>query len=132
MLNLLMDTAEILVTKNYDFVKPKLFSEGLARLLGVGILLAEGDEHRAQRKNLSPAFSFRHVKDIYPIFWAKSRELVECLAAAMAEKAPSGEKTQSQGNAAAEHAPGSINVGDWSSRATLDIIGISGMGEFVP
>jgi hypothetical protein len=38
--------AEVLVTKNYEFIKPKLFSENLGRLLGHGILFAEGDEHK--------------------------------------------------------------------------------------
>lgn len=37
---------EVLVTKSYDFIKPDIVRSGLARLLGVGILLAEGDEHR--------------------------------------------------------------------------------------
>lgn len=121
-------TAEVLVTKNYDFTKPPNFTQGLGRILGIGILLAEGDEHRTQRRNLSPAFSFRHVKDIYPIFWQKSRELVDCLAVASATTdAPSKEST---GDAEPQHAPGSIDVGDWTSRATLDIIGVSGMGKF--
>lgn len=31
---------------------------------------------------------------------------------------------------APQHAPGLIDVGDWCSRATLDIIGLSGMGKF--
>lgn len=39
---------EVLVTKNYDFVKPELMRDGLGRLLGVGILLAEGDEHKVK------------------------------------------------------------------------------------
>lgn len=116
----------MLVTKNYDFTKPEEFSQGLARILGVGILLAEGDEHKMQRKNLSPAFAFRHIKEIYPIFWAKSRELVDCLAAASSSADDKG--LQSAGDDT-RHAPGSIDVGDWSSRATLDIIGISGMGK---
>ena len=38
--------AEVLTTKNYDFIKPLLVREGLGRLLGVGVLLAEGDEHK--------------------------------------------------------------------------------------
>lgn len=52
---------EVLVQKNYDFVKPPRFRESLGRLLGVGILLAEGDEHKRQRKALMPAFAFRYV-----------------------------------------------------------------------
>lgn len=62
--------SEVLVTKNYDFEKPKHLVKGLGRLLGVGVLLAEGDEHKRQRKNLMPAFAFRYVStycipDIY-------------------------------------------------------------------
>ena len=64
---------EVLVTRNYDFIKPNHFRSGLGRLLGIGILLAEGEEHKMQRKNLMPAFAFRHVKDLYPLFWEKSR-----------------------------------------------------------
>ena len=37
---------EVLVTKNYEFVKPHHFRAGLGRILGIGILLAEGDEHK--------------------------------------------------------------------------------------
>ena len=37
---------EVLTTKSYDFVKPSLVRNGLGRILGVGIILAEGDEHK--------------------------------------------------------------------------------------
>ena len=37
---------EVLVQKNYDFIKPTQLRAGLGRILGVGILLAEGDEHK--------------------------------------------------------------------------------------
>lgn len=50
--------AEVLVQKNYEFIKPSHFREGLARILGVGILLAEGDEHKRQRKDLMPVGFF--------------------------------------------------------------------------
>lgn len=50
---------EVLVQKNYDFIKPQQLQASLGRLLGVGILLAEGDEHKRQRKLLMPAFAFR-------------------------------------------------------------------------
>src|SRR5450432_4684686 len=66
--------SELLTTKSYDFSKPKQISAGIGRILGVGILLAEGDTHRAQRKNLMPAFAYRHIKELYATFWDKSRE----------------------------------------------------------
>ena len=37
---------EVLSTKSYDFIKPALTRNGLSRILGVGVLLAEGDEHK--------------------------------------------------------------------------------------
>ena len=45
--------AEVLVQKNYEFIKPQRLRDGLGRLLGVGILLAEGDEHKVGAKLLS-------------------------------------------------------------------------------
>jgi hypothetical protein len=39
---------EVLVQRSYEFVKPSRLRAGLGRLLGVGILLAEGDEHKVR------------------------------------------------------------------------------------
>nr|OQO22202.1 hypothetical protein B0A51_10867 [Rachicladosporium sp. CCFEE 5018] len=126
---------EVLVTKNYEFIKPRQLRNGLGRILGVGILLAEGDEHKRQRKDLMPAFAYRHVKDLYPVFWSKSNELIERLKVATSTSSPpSSLEKQSPLPAASTsdtpvHAPGTIDVGHWASRATLDIIGLSGMGR---
>lgn len=40
--------AEVLVQKNYDFVKPKPFTQGVGQILGIGVLLAEGEEHKVR------------------------------------------------------------------------------------
>lgn len=115
--------SEVLVTKNYDFIKPPTFRWGIGRILGIGILLAEGDEHKRQRKNLMPAFAFRHVKDLYPVFWDKSREVVRAMTEKVrADAAASGEKDSANPTAVME-------VGDWASRVTLDIIGVAGLGR---
>jgi hypothetical protein len=37
---------EVLVTKNYEFIKPEQIARSIGRILGIGILLAEGDEHK--------------------------------------------------------------------------------------
>lgn len=47
--------AEVLVHNNYDFVKPKKLVEGVGRILGVGVLLAEGDEHKVLPQKLNPS-----------------------------------------------------------------------------
>lgn len=38
--------SEVLTLKSYDFIKPQMVRNGLSRILGVGVLLAEGDEHK--------------------------------------------------------------------------------------
>ncbi|KAI9796358.1 MAG: hypothetical protein M1833_006363 [Piccolia ochrophora] len=112
--------AEVLQQRNYDFVKPHQLRSGLGRLLGIGILLAEGSEHKAQRKSLMPAFAYRHIKDLYPVFWSKSRELVFALTQSI-QKEQSGQAPASMTSV--------FEMGQWTSRATLDIIGVAGMGQ---
>ena len=128
---------EVLTQKSYDFIKPKLLRNGLARVLGVGLILAEGDEHtvglvplfsiwplttiQKQRKNLMPAFAYRHVKDCYPVFWSKSCKLVNAL---MSDAQGEGQEVVQCINDAAV-----VEIGGWCSRAALDIIGVAGMGQ---
>jgi cytochrome P450 len=104
--------AEVLVTNSYAFVKPAQVGMTLGRLLGFGILLTEGDEHKVQRRNLMPAFAFRHIKNLYPVFWGKARESTLALTAALDEN-------------------GTLDteIGFWASQCTLDIIGLAGMGR---
>lgn len=37
---------QVLTQNSYDFVKPTMLRNGLGRVLGVGLILAEGDEHK--------------------------------------------------------------------------------------
>ncbi|UKZ79519.1 hypothetical protein TrVFT333_007274 [Trichoderma virens FT-333] len=104
--------AEVLVTNNYAFQKPENVRTFLGRILGYGVLVAEGDEHKRQRRNLMPAFAFRHIKDLYPVFWDKSREVVQAMTAEC------GERGEAE-----------FEAGEWASRVTLDIIGVAGLGR---
>ena len=110
--------AEVLVQRPYEFIKPPGLVTGLGRILGVGVFLAEGEEHKKQRKDLMPAFAFRHVKELYPIFWSKSSELIQALIV-----------HSETGYLESEKPSASIDVKDWASRATLDIIGLAGLGR---
>ncbi|PGH14326.1 hypothetical protein AJ79_03148 [Helicocarpus griseus UAMH5409] len=104
--------SEVLVSKCYDFEKPRQVRFGLGRVLGEGILFEEGDVHKRQRRLLNPAFSFRHVKDLYPIFWKKGVEMIKAIERSLEESSDD---------------PKTIRISDWASRATLDIIGLAGM-----
>lgn len=113
---------EVLTTNSYEYIKPALVRNGLGRVLGTGLILAEGDEHKAQRKSLMPAFAFRHIKDLYPVFWKKSCELVDALMATLDAQSKEASEDGSSD-------PSVVEIGGWSSRAALDIIGTAGLGK---
>ncbi|KDN62252.1 putative cytochrome P450 [Colletotrichum sublineola] len=123
--------AEVLVTHNYDFRKPGAVRSSIGRILGIGVLLAEGDEHKVQRKNLMPAFAFRHVKDLYPLFWSKACEGVQAITEAVHAEAANGPPEGLTDPEKAALAPDTavLEIGGWASRTTLDIIGMAGMGR---
>lgn len=67
-----------------------------------------------------PAFAYRHIKNLYPLFWTKARELVRTISA---EAGASGTADQ------AFLQTTTVEVNGWASRAALDIIGIAGLGR---
>src|SRR5690242_2720768 len=77
--------ADVLVNKTYDFEKPTWLRNTLRRFLGDGLVVLEGDVHRHHRKQIMPAFHFRQIKELYPVFCAKSVEFCNVLRAALAD-----------------------------------------------
>ncbi|KAH7383505.1 cytochrome P450 [Cadophora sp. MPI-SDFR-AT-0126] len=108
---------EVLVTNSYEFVKPEQAGFTFRKILGDGVLVAEGASHKHQRKILMPAFAFRHIKDLYPIFWTQALKSVHAISRAISSPSVPGQRP-----------PNIQNTYDWASRTTLDIIGIAGMG----
>ncbi|KAF2672057.1 cytochrome P450 [Microthyrium microscopicum] len=105
---------EVLVTKCYDFDKDFQSNSLVREILGNGLLLASGEEHKRQKKIMQPAFQYRHIKDLYPVFWSKALESVDCIYSEGC-KLP-GSKTPQFAS-------------DWTARVSLDIIGLAGMGH---
>ncbi|KAG9003793.1 hypothetical protein FRB93_010809 [Tulasnella sp. JGI-2019a] len=95
---------------SYDYPKPESIREGLVQLLGRGVLVAEGDEHRRQRKIMNPCFGIAQIRELMPIFYAKSFELRDMWMSKISEHSGTAEIDALQG----------------LSRATLDIIGLAG------
>ena len=116
---------EVLVHKSYDFQKPRPIRNFLRTILGDGLIIVEGDEHKFQRKHLTPAFSFRHIKELYPIFWAKATELVRCVTAEVKEKASPTSSTDEK--LASSQAV--VEINHWANKVTMDIIGLAGLGR---
>lgn len=99
-----------ILTNCYEYPKPADLGFLLKTILGAeGILFAEGEVHKRQRKQMNPSFSYTNLKSMVPIFWEKTQELVE---AWKTLRATSNELEVLQG----------------LSSATLDIIGSAGFG----
>jgi cytochrome P450 len=56
------------------FQKPVFAQRALGQVFGNGLLIAEGDAHRAQRRVMNPAFGPGHVRDLTGIFLDKANE----------------------------------------------------------
>ncbi|KAM0548806.1 hypothetical protein ACHAPJ_009662 [Fusarium lateritium] len=104
--------ADLLVHNCYDFAKPKRISSFLRHILGDGLIIVEGDQHKFLRKNTTPAFHFRHIKELYKMMWAKGETLTKTL---------NQDMTASRSSV--------IELNGWASKVTLDIIGIAGLGR---
>ncbi|KAG6909598.1 hypothetical protein DXG01_016637 [Tephrocybe rancida] len=92
------------------YQKPEAARYNLSRILGAGVLVVEGDKHKAQRKVMNPAFGPSQVRELTEIFVAKSIQLRDIWAADNAKQGGSSR----------------VDALSWLSRATLDIIGLAG------
>lgn len=57
------------------YQKPEKLRTFLARVVGWGVLVTEGNQHRLQRKILNPAFGPGQVRDLTGIFLDKANEV---------------------------------------------------------
>ncbi|WPG99053.1 cytochrome p450 3a16 [Acrodontium crateriforme] len=108
---------DVLLKTPYDFCKPDMQRTFLERITGRGLIAVEDNEHKLQRKIVTPAFSGRHIRDLTKIFWSKSQDVANAIA---------GELVKDQDE---KFRTGIVEVNQWASRATLDIIGLACVGR---
>lgn len=82
----------------------------LEALLGKGLLFSEGERHRDQRRIMNPAFGHAQVRDMTDVFLATASQLCDLWA----------DRCNDAGGTAR------VDIFDWLSKATLDIIGKTG------
>ncbi|KAL1939460.1 hypothetical protein VTO73DRAFT_10016 [Trametes versicolor] len=99
-----------ILTHSAEYYKPAQAQRTLSRLLGKGVLITEGDQHRQQRRIMNPAFGPSQIRELTDVFVEKAIELRDVWAA---ELSASGE-------------PARINVIRGLSKMTLDVIGLAG------
>ncbi|KZO95673.1 cytochrome P450 [Calocera viscosa TUFC12733] len=86
----------------------------LAALFGRGILWAEGESHKRQRKILTPAFSNQAIKELTPVFY-DSVYKAKTVWDALLDASTTGDIV--------------IDVQNWMNRISLDSIGIAGFSH---
>jgi len=112
--------AEVLGRNTYDYKRPDGERKFFHRVLGNGIVVTEGDEHKTLRKQIAPSFNFK-PNDLYPLLWEKSVLLTRVLM----------EQLETSSSNSTEDPPlvsGEVDISEWSQRASLDIIGQAGFG----
>ena len=97
----------------YNYPKPDRARQWMVRVLGEGVLLAEGDTHIHQRKALTPGFSISVIRTLMPVFWQKALLLTN-----LWQREMMIENVNTK----------SFEVLEWLNRTTLDIIGQAGFG----
>ncbi|KAE9397676.1 cytochrome P450 [Gymnopus androsaceus JB14] len=95
---------------SYDYQKPEIIRWNLKNILGSGILVQEGDEHKLQRKVMNPAFGASQIRELTEIFVDESLHLRDVWMAQVGTDDKSAR----------------VDVLSWLSRMTLDVIGRSG------
>ncbi|KAJ4485445.1 cytochrome P450 [Lentinula aciculospora] len=95
----------------YDYQKPEILRKwSLKNIVGSGILVQEGEEHRLQRKVMNPAFGVAQIRELTEVFVEESLHLRDIWASQMG----------------VDNKLVRIEVQSWLSRMTLDVIGRAG------
>ncbi|KAI9029082.1 cytochrome P450 [Phycomyces nitens] len=103
---------EILTIHEYDYIKTEQTSDFLRKFIGNGLLVAEGPEHKKQRRMLNPAFSVNTIRSITPLMAIPAIHLYNKW------------KTALKDIDSIEY-----DISHELSLATLDVIAIAGFGE---
>ncbi|PKK55515.1 cytochrome P450 [Rhizophagus irregularis] len=99
---------DITLNHVYDFIKPPEMWNDFVLIIGRGLVLAENEDHKRQRKMMNPVFAHNNIKEMVPTFIRVASTLKELIE----DKINKGESE--------------INLTPYISKATLDIIGLVG------
>lgn len=107
------------VLKNYTiYEKPWQSRRLITRLIGCGLLAAEGQVHKRQRRVATPAFSIQNMRALVPVVFKKGDELMNRWMNMVVRS--EADDVKSLGGSAR------IDVCHWINRATFDVIGLAG------
>ncbi|KAI0318272.1 cytochrome-450 hydroxylase [Amylostereum chailletii] len=96
------------------YEKPKMSRDIITRLIGLGMLSAEGHVHKRQRRVATPAFSVQNLRALIPLVFGIGEETKDRWMSLMATAGDEKKKGMV------------LDVSNWMGRATFDVIGLAG------
>ncbi|KAI6021237.1 cytochrome P450 [Pisolithus marmoratus] len=100
--------------ESWVYVQTKLARSFLEHTFGRGILWSQGEDHKRQRKSLTPAFSQAAIRKLTPIFYHSAHKARSAWEAII---------DTSGGNSTV------IEVQNWMNHISLDTIGLAGFSH---
>ncbi|KAL5488430.1 hypothetical protein ACEPAI_6548 [Sanghuangporus weigelae] len=100
--------------ETYTYVNSDFSKQMIDNIIGKGLLWAEGDSHRRQRRTLSPAFTNAAIRTLTPVFFDSGYKVKAAWDSIIASSG--SEETV-------------IDVQKWMNCVSLDSIGIAGFGH---
>ncbi|CAK7229981.1 hypothetical protein SCUCBS95973_007418 [Sporothrix curviconia] len=105
----------------YAYQRSAPFRRLIGDIIGVGLVFAEGEEHRRQRKALGGLFTVANVKAYLAVLQEKADCLVDEIQCSVSSAAAGGGSGGSGG--------GLVEIKSLFAQATLDVIGIVALGQ---
>ncbi|KAH9915332.1 cytochrome P450 [Fomitopsis serialis] len=99
-----------ILSHSHDYAKPAMDAFFLGKIVGQGLLVVEGDQHRQQRRVMNPAFGYAQIRGLTEIFVEKAQQLRDFWSDQIAVAG----------------APARIDVTAGLGKMTLDVIGLAG------
>ncbi|GJE97651.1 cytochrome P450 [Phanerochaete sordida] len=100
----------IMIKDEYTYSKPQWLLQSNNEIIGPGLFVAQGDQHRRQRRILNPVFSIAHMRFLTPTFYKVVHRLHEAISAKVGGSS------------------GEVDMVEWMSRTALELIGQGGLG----
>ncbi|KAJ7506043.1 cytochrome P450 [Mycena galericulata] len=101
--------------ETFGYIQTQGSKRFLERIIGRGLLWAEGDSHKRQRRALNPAFSNASIKNLTPIFFDSAYKAKAAWDALIDSSSPSEGAI--------------IEVQQWMNNISLDTIGLAGFSH---
>ncbi|OTB05189.1 hypothetical protein M426DRAFT_260961 [Hypoxylon sp. CI-4A] len=101
----------VLQTHVYDFVKPPFFARLVGEITGVGLLFAEGEAHKRERRLLAGPFSVPSMRKLLPVFQTKAKDLSDVFEKILGDKSFA-----------------TLEAVETFSKSTMDTIGVTVLG----